>query len=365
MATSPKSIFNEFQTTSKEDWKARVAKESGEDYTYENLIVEKDGLNVEPYYTNESTTATATATTLNKANNDWQIRQNFIAEDFKNTNLKILCALENGVSALGIIVKQNIGKEDFEVLLKDVYLHMISIHLVVENNLVATIEAFKCFCESKNIITQDLSGSFSAGDATYISTTISLLEQYEPLFPAFKFITITSENTGIVEELTHAFKTANQYFSDSEIDKNIVASIIQFKVFIGTEYFFEIAKLRAYRVLWQKLLSLHQVAQIPAFIQAEKSWKHNDESNAHKNILRHTTEAMSAAVGGCNVLCLQTTDTTEQLNNDFFNRIAVNIQHLLKEESHFDKVTDIAAGSYYIETITQQVIEKVWKNIQA
>jgi methylmalonyl-CoA mutase len=301
---------------------------------------------------------------MNKENNDWQIRQNFVAEDYKNTNLKIVKALENGMSALGIIIKHHISKEDFEVLLNNVYLNMISIHLVAENNLTAAIAAFKSFCEARNEATENLSGSFSVGHIGDIATTIQLIAQYQKAFPAFKFITITSENTGIVDELTHAFKTAHQYFSESEIEKPLLATTIQFKVFVGTEYFFEIAKLRAYRVLWQKLLSLHQVAQTPAFIQAEKSWLHNDDADAHKNILRHTTEAMSAAVGGCDVLCLQSIDTTQQLNNDFFNRIAVNIQHLLKEESHFDKVTDIAAGSYYIETITQQIVEKVWANIQ-
>ncbi len=363
MATSHKDIFNEFRAATKEAWKNHVEKESGKDFDYNNLIIEKEGLKIEPYYTNEE--ITTTARTLNKTNNDWQIRQNFIAEDFKNTNGKILKALENGVSALGIIVKQNISKEDFELLLNDVYLNMISIHLVTENNLTVTIEAFKNFCEAKHITTQNLQGSFNADNATDISTIISLHEQYRKLFPAFKFINITSDNLGIVEELANAFKTANQILSVAGTDKEMTASTIQFKVFIGTEYFFEIAKLRAYRLLWQKLLQHYNMKIIPAFIQAEKSWRHNDETDAHKNILRHTTEAMSAAVGGCDVLCLQAADTAGQLNNDFFNRIAVNIQHLLKEESHFDKVTDIASGSYYIETITQQLVEKVWENIQA
>jgi methylmalonyl-CoA mutase len=72
---------------------------------------------------------------------------------------------------------------------------------------------------------------------------------------------------------------------------------------------------------------------------------------------------MSAAVGGANVLCLNNNDQTDKLSNDFFNRISVNIQNLLKHESHFDKVTDIAAGSYYIESITNQIVEKVWQKV--
>jgi hypothetical protein len=101
MATTNKDLFNEFQAVTKQHWKAQVEKESVKDFAYENLIVEKGGLKIEPYYTNEG----AVATTLNTSNSDWQIRQNFVAEDFKNTNLKIVKALENGVSALGIIIK--------------------------------------------------------------------------------------------------------------------------------------------------------------------------------------------------------------------------------------------------------------------
>jgi hypothetical protein len=117
---------------------------------------------------------------------------------------------------------------------------MISIHLVAENNLTAAIEAFKSFCGARNEVTQNLRGSFSVAHNGDIAADNKLIAQYQKAFPVFKFITITSENTGIVEELTHAFKTAHQYFSESETEKHFLATTIQFKVFIGTEYFLKL-----------------------------------------------------------------------------------------------------------------------------
>lgn len=363
MSSNMENLFSEFNAATKEQWKGLVQKESGKDFLYENIVVQKDGLSVEPYFTNEETQP---ADTILKVDNDWQIKQNFEAVDFAYTNKKILKALENGVNALGISVNNKITANDLVVLLNGVYLDMISIHFSVQNELENTIVAFVEFCKEQKINTTELNGSFSYAENNKQNVTqhFKLIEKYQPVFPNFKFITIEADNTGIVTEVTNAFQQLQRFFSASNFDKKLLVNTIQFKVFIGTEYFFEIAKLRAYRLLWQKFLRHHNLEIIPAFIQGEKSWKHNDESDAHKNILRHTTEAMSAAVGGCDILCLQSNDTTEQLNNDFFNRIAVNIQHLLKEESHLNNVTDIAAGSYYIEAITKQIVDKVWGNIE-
>jgi methylmalonyl-CoA mutase len=363
MSSNTKNLFSEFNTASKEQWKTLVQKESGKDFLYENIITQNEGLSVEPYYTKDEVQPSGRVI---KTKNDWQIKQNFIAEDFKATNRKILKALENGVSALGISVNNKITANDLVLLLNGVYLNMISVHFSIQDEPENTIVAFVEFCNGLKINTTELNGSFNYTENSKqnVLQTFSLIEKYQAVFPNFKFITIQAENTSIVKEVTNAFQQLQHFFSASNFEKKLLVNTIQFKVFIGTEYFFEIAKLRAYRLLWQNLLAHHNLEITPAFIQAEKSWKHNDETDAHKNILRHTTEAMSAAVGGCDVLCLQSNDTTEQLNNDFFNRIAVNIQHLLKEESHFDKVTDIAAGSYYIEAITQQIVEKVWENIQ-
>lgn len=364
MSSKSQKLFSEFNASSKEQWKSIVQKESGKDFLYENLIVQKDGLCIEPYLTKEEIQSSET---LIKTNNDWQIQQKFDAVNFSETNKKVLKALENGVSALSFSVENRISVSDLAGLLNNVYLNMISIHFSAVYELENVIEIFAEYCKENNINTTELNGSFSYAENNekYILQTFSLIEKYQVVFPNFKFITIQAENTGIVTEVTNAFMQLQQIFSAFNNNKNLLVKTIQFKVFIGTEYFFEIAKLRAYRLLWQRFLRHHNLKVIPAYIQGEKSWKHNDESDAHKNILRHTTEAMSAAVGGCDILCLQSNDATELLTNEFFNRIAVNIQHLLKEESHFNNVTDIAAGSYYIEAITKQIVEKVWSNIHA
>jgi methylmalonyl-CoA mutase len=130
---------------------------------------------------------------------------------------------------------------------------------------------------------------------------------------------------------------------------------LYFIVSLSPNYFLQIAKLRAIRILWQQFLIDNNIPVVPAYIHAINSWNYNTAVD-HENILRHTTEAMSAIIGGCDVLFLTTSDEAAQMNTAFLNRINTNIQHLLKHESHFNKVQDMAAGSYYIENITAQIV---------
>lgn len=127
---------------------------------------------------------------------------------------------------------------------------------------------------------------------------------------------------------------------------------------VEKNYFVEIAALRALRVLWYNMLKAYDTI-FDLHIHAEAMVYAEDEKEPYKNMLSNTTEAMSAIVGGSNSICLTPHDC--QINDDFSARIARNISTVLKEESYLDKVADIGAGSYYIETITAKLAEEVWK----
>src|SRR5690606_26367065 len=148
-------------------------------------------------------------------------------------------------------------------------------------------------------------------------------------FPSFKMLSIDipafdSSDHLFFENFADAIHQAEKSMSallQKKCDKEILARQIQFSVAVGVEYFPEIAKLRALRILWKQLLERYHLPDVPAFIQVEKSWKNNSADEPYKNILRHTTEAMSAIIGGCDILFLKSTDQTASLSNDFFQRI--------------------------------------------
>jgi methylmalonyl-CoA mutase len=363
MTKVKRQLFSEFQLNTKEQWVERVKRESGKDFSEEQLLWNRDELIVEPYLTTDDVPANR-INTVETSNNDWQIRQDFIAEDFKNTNEKIIKALENGVNALGIEIKHSITEDEMKLLLNGVYLNMVTIHFTTTEIFVTN--AFNSFVNVTvgEYLLSELEGSFYV-DFNNTEEQFSFVKTISTILPKFKSVTIAVGNESIVANFAEAISNAKNLFETliaKDLDATIIANAIQFKISIGTEYFVEIAKVRALRILWGKLLKQYNINNANAFIQAE-SFLQAADNDPYKNILRHTTEAMSAAVGGANVLCLNNNDQTDKLSNDFFNRISVNIQNLLKNESHFDKVTDIAAGSYYIESITNQIVEKVWQKV--
>jgi methylmalonyl-CoA mutase len=364
-------LFSEFEEATKAQWKERVLKELN-GAPYEKLIWEKDALQIEPYYTKEEVSSANEQITELSNQRSWQVRQDFPAADFKHTNKKILKALENGVNAIGIRFTDACAVADMETLLEDVFLDMVSIHFVAAENAESVFDAFVAVAVKRNYDLKTLQGSFDTdplckNEQPDYDALKKQLEKFSAKLPLFKLITVHAQGDTAVDELVSAMNKSEKYFSGLSAlgyDKNQLAKQLQFFVPVGVEYFIEIAKLRALRILWNRFLSEQGVPAVAAFVQAQKSWKHNDETYPYINMLRHTTEAMSTVMGGCDVLSLRTADKTNQFSNDFFERIAVNIQHILKHESHLDAVADPAAGSYYIETITQKLTEAAAQRFQ-
>ena len=138
---------------------------------------------------------------------------------------------------------------------------------------------------------------------------------------------------------------------------------MQFTLSVGSNYFMEIAKLRAVRLLWSTLIEQYQPACDCAYRitlnTVASSWN-KTLYDPYVNMLRSTTEAMSAALGGADSIALKPFDIAYKQEDEFSSRISRNVQIILKEESYFDKVVDPAAGSYYIENLTNSIIEHAW-----
>lgn len=170
----------------------------------------------------------------------------------------------------------------------------------------------------------------------------------------------------MVDQLAFAAATGNEYLGFSNKTDQVVQQI-HFNFAVASNYFLEIAKLRAFRLIWSQILDTYQEGlsqKYPAYIHAQTSTLNISLKDSYNNILRTTTEAMSAAIGSADAITVIPFDNLYNEENSFSDRIARNIQLILKEEAYFDKVADPSAGSYFIEHLTTHLAEEAWKIFQ-
>ncbi|MDX2154096.1 MAG: methylmalonyl-CoA mutase family protein [Bryobacteraceae bacterium] len=150
-----------------------------------------------------------------------------------------------------------------------------------------------------------------------------------------------------VQELAYALSAAVEQLANGSKPAFVFA--------IGSNYFFEIAKLRAARLLWQQVAQAFGATE-PVAIYARTARSNKSLFDPYTNLLRVTTEALSAAIGGCDALTVEA--------YGFDSHLAANVHHIVKEEAHIDKVADPAAGSYYVESLTHSLAQEAWKLFQ-
>jgi methylmalonyl-CoA mutase len=173
--------------------------------------------------------------------------------------------------------------------------------------------------------------------------------------------------SGIVRELAYGLSSGSEYMSQLTgrgIDARMAASKIRFSFGIGPDYFMEIAKLRAARLLWSLVLKGYDPENhesLTMYIHSVTSRRNKTVDDPYVNMLRTQTEAMSAVLGGTDSLTVEPFDAVFRKPDEFSERIARNQQLILKEEAYFDRVADPAAGSYYVENLTKMIAEKSWE----
>jgi methylmalonyl-CoA mutase len=203
--------------------------------------------------------------------------------------------------------------------------------------------------------------------------------------PFYRVVNVNALSLGnagafVAQELGYALAWGNEYLSlmiEQGVDKSLAAKKIKFNFGVGSNYFMEIAKFRAAKWLWAQVVKAYSpecrrpdctetvegicYCAMKMRIHAETSEFNKTIYDPYVNMLRTQTEAMSASLGGVNSMTVLPFDSVYKKADDFSERIARNQQLLLKEESNFDKVTDPAAGSYYIETLTNEIAAQAWK----
>ena len=353
-----------------------------------------EGFNVRPYYRQENLAGKEYLENLpgefpfvrgnNKTNNDWFIRQNIFVSDFEAANKKALTILGKGATSIGFLFSDcaAVSPENLAVLLNNICLEAAEVNLVCPTDDGKLAEMFVDYVSAGNWDNNNVTASMAIDPiGTFVLKGVldnSALENLKALVekakavPNFRTIAVHGKffaNSGasIVQELGFSLAQAAEYLTqltDAGVSVDDAAKAIKFNMGVGNNYFMEIAKLRAGRLLWSKIVDAYG----PKCKTAAKMIVHSETNRYNKtiydpyvNMLRTQTEAMSAALGGAHSVTVLPFDAVYEESTEFSERIARNQQILLKEESHFDKIADPSAGSYYIETLTESIADQAWK----
>lgn len=388
---APDKLFLKFPSVNTNEWKNLIERDLNiTDYEKKLVWNTNEGFKVKPFYRNENL---KTLTHLdmfpgeypfvrsNKINNNhWVIRQDIIVENIKEANKKAIFLTENGIESLGFIFFKIPSTKDFHILLDNINTTTVEINLLCNSLFYEILENFITYLKEKKANLNKINGSinYQPLSQSIIQGNIKNISEFKILFhlakilPKFKILNISGDlfhNSGssITQELGFAFSQAAEYL-DQLTEKGFrideIVTRMKFHFAIGSNYFFEIAKLRTARLLWSKMVEAYKPKDKKAFqiyIHSTSSSWNKTIYDPYVNMLRTTTEAMSAIIGGTDSLIIEAFDKSYQISSEFGDRIARNQQLILKEESFLDKVIDPAAGSYYIETLTDLIAEQTWK----
>ncbi len=355
---STPNLFNQFEPISTKQWKQQIQFElKGLDYN-ETLIWESpEGIKVKPFYHNDETLSNISTVAPKKP---FTIIQNIFVHDVRKSNVRALDTLQRGAESIRFTFEND--SVSMEQLMQNLPLQNITyyFHLpFLSIDLVTTIHTFATKNNATVYTLIDPIGHLEK-EGNWFENLEKDFERLNAIASktSIPFLTISSgiyQNAGanIVQQLAYTLAHINEYF-------NRIPAInqpITVEISVGTNYFFEIAKLRALRILIKTLASAYD-HNLECHIIATPTKRNKTVYDYNVNMLRTTTECMSAILGGADGVANLPYDALYHKDNEFGDRIARNQLLVLKHESYFDKVNNPADGAYYIESVTEQLAEK-------
>jgi len=392
-------LFTEFPPVSTEQWEEVINQDlKGADYEKKLVWRTEEGFAVRPYYRAENLKDIKFEGEMpgqfpfvrgTKCDNNWLTRQDYcLCNGIKEANKLALDGLNKGVESVGFYVgDKKLTAADFAELLNGIVLPAVEVNFC--GCCVKTgkemVENFIACVKKQGVKAEDVRASFDFSPLHMLTTRGGFCEDYDYLadivkavaeYPKVRVINVegydfNDAGASSVQELAFALAIGNEYIAkltEKGIDACEIAKRIKFTFAIGSTYFMEIAKFRAARVLWANIVNAYGVECDCAKkikVHAVTSQWNQTVYDAYVNMLRGTTETMSAAIAGVDSIEVLPFDYSFRKPNDFSNRIARNVQSVLKEEARFNKIVDPAAGSYYIETLTQSIINASWDLFKA
>lgn len=395
MSNCKEKLFTEFVAPTKQEWLDKIQVDlKGADFDKRLVWRTNEGFNVQPFYRREDVLKLKTPDALpgefpyvrgnKKKDNAWYVRQDIKADDAKAANEKALDLLNKGIDSLCFKISgDDVNKEFVETLLKDIVCDAVELNFnTCKRHTLELANILTEYFEQKGYDKAKIVGSLDwdpmekivmkGHDVTPILNFAPEIVKALADYPNFRCITVNAvslNNAGsyIVQELGYALAWGNDYLNrliEAGVDVDLAASKIKFNMGITENFFMEIAKFRAARMLWAEIVKQYNPKSDESCkmcVNAVTSKYNMTLFDSYVNLLRSQTETMSAALAGVHSIVVTPFDAVYETPNDFSERIARNQQLLLKEESHFDKVVDPGAGSYFIEELTTSLANEGWK----
>lgn len=395
MSNCKEKLFSEFKAPTKQEWLDKIQVDlKGADFNKRLVWRTNEGFDVPPFYRREDVLKLNTPDSLpgefpyvrgnKKGCNCWYVRQDILADDAKAANAKALDILGRGVDSLGFrIAGDNVSAGFVETLLAGIDCEAVEVNFnTCKRHTLELAQILAAYFDKKGYDKAKVNGSLDwdpmekivmkGHDVTPILELAPQIIEALKDYPRFRCITVNAvalNNAGayIVQELGYAMAWGNEYMemlTEAGVDVDLAASKITFNMGVSENFFMEIAKFRAARLLWAEIVKRYEPkydASCKMCVNAVTSKYNMTLFDSYVNLLRSQTESMSAALAGVHSIVVTPFDAVYETPNDFSERLARNQQLLLKEESHFDKVVDPAAGSYFVEELTTSLANEGWK----
>lgn len=361
-----KHLFNEFEPIASKQWKQQIQHElKGADYN-ETLVWESpEGIKVKPFYHVDE----AFSNYENLHANGFQIIQNIFVHDVAKSNSKAFKSLQRGAESIRFTIEDE--KVSLTELMNELPKENVTYYfnlLFLSETFIKKIAEFARQNNYKIVLLLDPIGQL-AKDGNWFDSLEKDFDRLKSIstlqlpFLTCKIDLYQNAGANIIQQLAYAMVHVNEYFNRLET----ISSPITFEVSVGTNYFFEIAKIRALRLLFQSLAKEYH-HDFDCHILAVPSKRNKTLYDYNVNMLRTTTECMSAILGGADGVSNLAYDTLYHKDNEFGDRISRNQLLVLKHESYFNQVHNPADGAYYIESLTEQLAQKallLFKDIES
>ncbi len=396
---APDALFSAFPPVPDEAWEQQIRQDLGAGFA-ERLTwkAPSNGVDVYAYYRAENTAALGDGAPLSRsgaAGNAWRIRQDLSHPDLGEANRHAREALDGGATDLGLAIEADDGAlrglplqrpRDVERLLDGIALEETPLHLDAGHATPALLAMLLVEAERRGLNPDVLHGSAAydplatlarrgALPADAYDRAAQLVAHAAERLPHLRTLAADARpyhdaGASAVDELACALAAASEHFArlaERGVAPAEVVQTLHFVVPVGTSFLVEISKLRALRLLYRQVAETYLPEEEdapPAHVHAVTSRREATVYDPHANLLRATTEAAAATLGGCDVLSVRPYDAALRAPSDFSQRLARGTQLVLQHEAGFARVADPAAGAYYVEAVTEKLARAAWTRFQ-
>lgn len=385
-------LYSSFVPSTYAHWLEQIRKDLKSDDTSRFESREREGLRISPLGHPEASTKPLFIGAYRRPHhpefayaNDWEMEVALGTDDLVKTNKRALELLSSGATSLRF---QGIGisnQEELQLVLRQILPDAVQLHFDAGEGAPALLFMLIDAMQQRSKL--DLkalrgsvmfdvpgdwfrNGNFQFSESDDWAVLESMIQASTASLPSFRTLVHDGRSWhecggAAVSELAFslsAFQAAFQRLSQT-IEPGQLASVAALHLASGSDYFLNLAKFRAARLLWHMFLEAYGLdsTSYPLEIYSHSAQRNKTLADPYNNVLRASTEGMAAVSGGADNLCIGAHDALFNEENTDALRLGLNLQHLMREESRLDKVCDPASGSWYIDTLTTQLCEKAWE----